>query len=82
MTVYFPEREALQDKLLAILSHKTMLEDEKKAITGSYAEQIKGANRKIKALTSALKDGDLSVLMGPFDPTEVDQFCKPPRAPK
>lgn len=66
-------KEKLTKKLLDTMGHKENLEEQKISMSKSLNEQIKGANRRIAALSQTIRETDFSILVncGEFDPYEL-----------
>ena len=69
-------KEKLTKKLVEVMKHKEDLEEQKKSMTKSLNEQIKGANRRISFLGQVIRENDFSVLVnsGEFDPYELKEM--------
>lgn len=62
----------LQAKLIDLINHKEDLLDQKKMMSQSLSEQIKGADRRITCLAVTIASGDLQELSRVFDNDELD----------
>jgi len=67
-------KEKLNDRLVKIVNYIDELKEQKKAVNASLSEQIKEADKKIKYLGRAIKNGDLTLLGEAFSPDDCDHL--------
>jgi len=66
--------EKLKTKLVDTCLHLKATKDRKKAITAAMGEEVKGSERRIDAISEAIKTNSCEPLIDIFDEDEIDEL--------
>jgi len=76
MSMTQEQQDNLKLKLVDTCIHLSKTKDDKKAHLAAFGEEIKGAEKRIEALSNAIKGDDITLLIEAFDEYEVDALLR------
>lgn len=70
------QQERLKSKLVDTCIHLSKTKQDKRESLAGFTDEIKGSEKRIEALSEAIKNHDFQLLHGTFSEVEIDHYMQ------